>query len=210
MKRVIFLLFVASLVLPAGLIAQEEHAPSIAQEAREEEARERAEGGGEHLNFFKWINFTLLVGAIGYYARKKGGAFFARRTEMIRRDLDESTRMRKEAEARYADIERRLAAIGAEIESMRSQAHGESAAERERMREDMRRSVEKTLAHAQQEIASAAAAARQELRAHAAELAVRAAEERIRRQLTPEADSGLIAGFAGELQRRSAREAVVR
>lgn len=209
MKRVIIVLILASLwLIPAA--AQAQHAPSLAEEARQEAAAHEAEHGEgvAQMTFWKWINFGILAAIVAYAAYKKGGAFFRGRTEAILRDLDASARMQKEAELRYAEVEKRLAAVGAEIEALRSQARDESAAEGERVREETQRAMEKIRAQAEQDIAAAAKAATQELREHAAKLAVALAEQKIRAELTPEADAELVAAAAG-LGRKPAQPAVV-
>lgn len=211
MKRVIFLSIVLLLFLSSGVVAQEHGAPPLAEQAGEHgQAEAHGEHGAANLDFFKWINFAILAGIIGYFAYKKGGAFFAGRTAMIRRDLEESARMKQEAEARYAEVERRLAALATEVEALRAQARAESASESDRVREETSRQMAKLRAQAEQEIVAAGNAARQQLRAYAAELAIGLAEQKIRTRLTPEADAGLIAAAAADLDRRAAREAVVR
>jgi F-type H+-transporting ATPase subunit b len=180
LKRVIFLLAFAACVFAA-----EEH------------------GGGHgpaNLDAWKWANFALLVGLLGYLIYKKGGAFFAGRTASIRKDLDESARIKAEAEARYAEVEGRLARLDAEVASLRGQAQSESKAEGERVRQQTGRDMAKIRAQAEQDIATAAKAARQDLRAYAAELAVSLAEQKIRARLTPEADAALVAGVARDLR----------
>ncbi len=211
MKRVIFLLSIVLLLfVSAGAAAQEQGAPSMAEQAREHaQAETSGEHGAANLGFFKWINFAILAGIIGYFAYKKGGAFFAGRTAMIRRDLEESARMKQDAEAQYAEIERRLAALATEVEALRAQARAESAAESDRVRDETGRHLAKLRAQAEQDIAAAGNAARQQLRAYAAELAVGLAEQKIRNRLTPEADAALISAAAADLDRRTAREAVV-
>ncbi len=211
MKRVIFLSIVLLLFLSSGVVAQEHGAPPLAEQAGEHgQAEAHGEHGAANLDFFKWINFAILAGIIGYFAYKKGGAFFAGRTAMIRRDLEDSARMKQEAEARYAEVERRLAALATEVEALRAQARAESASESDRVREETSRQMAKLRAQAEQEIVAAGNAARQQLRAYAAELAIGLAEQKIRTRLTPEADAGLIAAAAADLDRRAAREAVVR
>lgn len=211
MKRVIFLSIVLLLFLSSGVVAQEHGAPPLAEQAGEHgQAEAHGEHGAANLDFFKWINFAILAGIIGYFAYKKGGAFFAGRTAMIRRDLEESARMKQEAEARYAEVERRLAALATEVEALRAQARAESASESDRVREETSRHMAKLRAQAEQDIVAAGNAARQQLRAYAAELAIGMAEQKIRTRLTPEADAALIAAAAADLDRRAAREAVVR
>ena len=188
MKRVLTLTF-AALLVAASLTA--------AEKAR------GSEGESDRLLLWKVANFVLLAGALGYVIYKKGGPFFAARTESVRRDLEDAARANREAQERYAAVERRLANLGAEIENLKTQARAESGAEGERMRAESERAFLKIRLQMEQDIASAAKAARQELRVYAAELAVGLAERRIRERLTPDSESALLGAMLKDLDRRS-------
>jgi F-type H+-transporting ATPase subunit b len=209
LKRSIFLLLL-TLCLAAFTAAQEHQQPAMPEHsgpAAEHGAQGEGEGGGhgeKNLDTWKWINFAILAGIVGYAIYKKGGVFFAGRTAEIRRDLEASARMKADAEARYADVERRLAKLGDDIAELKKQAQVESAAEGERIRHETERNIAKIRAQAEQDIASAATAAQQELRAHAAALAVALAQRKIGERLTPEADAALVQGMAAEIERRGA------
>jgi F-type H+-transporting ATPase subunit b len=167
-------------------------------------------GAGESGNEILWklANFVVLAGALGYLIYKKAGAFFASRTAEIRRGIEEAWRLRKDAEERYAEIEQRLANIGADIESLRKRAAQESAAESERVRAETSRDMKKIQTQAEQEIEAAAKAARQDLRAYGAALAVDLAEKRIRERLTPDSDSVLVDAMLHDLVHRANAPAV--
>jgi F-type H+-transporting ATPase subunit b len=156
-----------------------------------------------HELLWKIVNFAILAGALGYFIRKKGVAFFAARTESIRRELDEAARLHREAQARYAEMEQRLANIGTEIESLRARAREESGAEGERARAEAQNDLRRIQARAEQEIAAAVKAARQELRVYSAELAVGLAEGKIRERLTPESESALVGFMLKDLETRT-------
>ena len=162
-------------------------------------------GAGDSGNEILWkvANFAVLAGALGYFISKKASGFFASRTADIRRGIEEAWRLRKDAEARYAEIEQRLANIGAEIDGVRKQAGEESAAEGERVRAETGRDMKKIQVQAEQEITAAAKAARQELRAYAAGLAIELAEKKIREQLTPDSDNVLVEAMLHDLDQRA-------
>lgn len=168
----------------------------------------QAEAEGGNLVIWKLANFILLAGVGGWFIAKKGRGYFASRTQQIRRGIAEAAALRKEAEARYAEMEQRLANLGVEIESLRSQAHQESAAEGERLRRQREQDLKRVLTQAEQEISAAAKDARRELRAYSAELAVRLAEQKLRERMTPEADGALVASVVGELGQRFQDQAV--
>lgn len=208
MKRlIVFVLLSFCVVISA--VAQE-HQPATPEHAAAAEQGAHGESGGGHggghgaanLDFWKWINFGILAGLIGYALYKKGGGFFTARTAEIRRDLDSSAKLKLDAEARYADVERRLAKLDDEIADLKAQARTESEAEGRRIRQETEREIAKIRSQAEQDIASAGTAAQQELRAYAASIAVNLAERRIRERLTPETDSALVGRVAADIERQ--------
>ena len=54
-------------------------------------AEEKEQGG---LEVWKWANFVVLAGALGYLIGKKGGPFFAARSVKIRKDIVEAGEVR--------------------------------------------------------------------------------------------------------------------
>jgi len=162
-----------------------------------------ASHGPAHVDLWKLANFVLFVGVAVYFLRKPAVAFFQGRTEQIRRAIAEASRFRQEAEQRCAEIEQRLASVGAEIESLRRQAERESASEYERWRGQIQADVRKIQEEAEQEIAAMVKSARQQLRAEAAELAVALAAEQIRQRFTEETADRWIQTMARDLARRA-------
>lgn len=186
MKRILRVMFVAA-AMAAALAAAE--------------AKKEA-GDSDRLLFWKAINFALLAGALGYVIYKKGGPFFAARTESVRRALDDAARATREAEERYAEAERRLANLGAEIEKLKTQASAEAGAEAERIRAESEVALAKIRQQSEQDMATAGKAARQELRVYAAELAVGLAARRIEERMTPDSEGALLGAMLDDLDRR--------
>jgi F-type H+-transporting ATPase subunit b len=168
-----------------------------------EEAKPHGEAGAVREDFWKVANFVLLAGALGYVIYKKGGPFFAGRTEALRRNLEEAARMNRDAEARYAEVERRLAGLGAEIERLKMAAREESEAEGRRVREEIQQGLSRVREQTGLEIVAAAKAAQQELRVYAADLAVSLAERRIRDRVTPDSEGVRLHAMIEDLERRS-------
>jgi F-type H+-transporting ATPase subunit b len=166
------------------------------------------EAAAEPLAFWKLVNFLLLAGVAGYFIYKKGGPFFAARNEALRRNLEEAAREKRYAEARFAEVEQRLARLGDEIERMKTKARQESEAEGERIRAEIERDLAWIREQTEREIDASAKAARLELRAYAADLAVNLAEKRIRERLTPDSEGVLLEAMLTDLQRRSDSQAV--
>lgn len=192
----------------ALLIAAAAFAPAIrAQEpARENEtplehaSEPPAEGEHGNLELWKWANFLVLAGALGYLVSKNAGPFFAARSQQIRKDMIEAQQARTQAEARASEVDRRLAGLETEIAALRAESQREAQSDTERLARQTAAEIAKIQAHAEQEIAAAGKAARQELKRYSAELAIQLAAARIRSRMTPETQEALVRGFVRDLE----------
>jgi len=181
MKRVLTAVVIELLLVCAAANAQEIEAP-------------------RDLIGWKWTNFILLVIGLGWLTAKYLPPVFRTRGEEIRKGIAEAQRLKSEAEARAAEMARKLAALGEEIEKFRAQAHAEMAQESARLAESTARNIEKLQKQAELEIETAGKIAQRDLRGHAARLALELAEARIRKLLDPKTDAALIQDFVRELE----------
>ncbi len=155
----------------------------------------------------KFFNFLVLFGLLGYLLRKPAAEYFTARTQAIRQGMAEARRAREEAEKRLAEIEQRLTRLAEEIEALRAEAGREAAAQRENLLAAAGVEAQKILAAAEAEIGTLARAARLDLKAFTAQLAVELAEERIRSQMNPEVQGRLLSAYVEDLTRiRSGNE----
>lgn len=163
---------------------------------------EGGHGGGAppSLTGWKWANFALLAGGLGYLMAKKAPAFFQGRTADIQNGIAEAARLKAAAEARAAEIERKVAQLGAEIANLKTEARREMEAENQRLREETMRHLAKIQARSEQEIASAAKAARLDLKSYSANLALALAVDQLRGRVTGEVGRALVAGFLKDLE----------
>ncbi len=157
-----------------------------------------AEGG--HIVFWKWANFLVLAGALAWLILKNAGPFFDARTRQIRKDMIESEQIKADAEARAAEVDRRLANLANDIAQLRADAERQGEVATRRAAEQAAADIAKIQAHAEHEIAAAGKSARNELRSYSAQLAVQLAEQKIRARMTPDAQDALMKGFARQLQ----------
>ncbi len=143
------------------------------------------------------LNFAIVAGVIVWFSKKNLPAMFRGRTATIQKSLEEARTASADANRRLAEIESRLKHLGEEIGQMQATAEANAAAEEQRIKaaaeEDARRIVES----AQQDIAAAARAARRELTAHVADLAVTLASKQIR--VDASTDQALVRRFAKDL-----------
>ncbi|HWB87377.1 MAG TPA: ATP synthase F0 subunit B [Bryobacteraceae bacterium] len=168
--------------------------------ALERAAEKPAEGEHGSIELWKWANFLVLAGVLGYYARKFGGPYFDERSRRIRKDIIEAEDTRNDAEARAAAVEKRLANLEAAVSALRNEAQAEREAETERIRQQTAAEIAKIEAHALQEIASAGKSAKSELKRYSAQLAIGLAEEKIRSRMDPGTQDVLVQAFTKGLE----------
>jgi len=179
----------------------------MAQDAPEMAAGKEAashEGASEPSPIWAWANFAILAGALGYLIVKKGGPWFAERSFAIRKGIAEAEEIRRGAEARAAEVDRRLAGLQTEINELRTNAQREQAAEGERIRQQTAADLARIQDHAAREIDAAGKTARLDLKRYAAQLAIDLAEQKIRRQMTPEVQAALVERFGRDLDQSPA------
>jgi F-type H+-transporting ATPase subunit b len=172
----------------------------VALSAYAEEAGSALQQSAE--NLFKWINFALVAGVIVWLCVKKGPAFFGRRADVISADIQKSTEAKKQAELQLRDAETKLQNLKKEVADLRATAQRESAAEADRIRNLTVTDEQKIAEAGKAEVYAAERAARLELKALAANLAVNGAESLLVKQLTPAAQEALINNFVKTLDGR--------
>jgi F-type H+-transporting ATPase subunit b len=155
--------------------------------------------------WWKWANFVLLALVLGYLIKKFAGPFFAGRTHAIQSGIREAAAVRAEAEARAAEIERRVSDLSAEVSTMRESARGEMQREAERIRAETSAAIMKVQAQAEAEIASAAKHASDDLQKTAALLALKTAEAQIRARMTSETQREMVDSFATAVRQNPER-----
>jgi F-type H+-transporting ATPase subunit b len=143
------------------------------------------------------LNFAAIAALLVWAGRKYLPPMFRDRTAAIQRAMQEAQKASEEARRKLAEIETRLQKLDVEIGMMRDHAEKEGAAEEARIQATAEVDARKIVASAQQEIAAAAKAARRQLTAHAAELAVGIAAKQIR--VDAATDQALVRDFAAQL-----------
>jgi F-type H+-transporting ATPase subunit b len=148
---------------------------------------------------WQWANFVILAGGLGYLIGKNVPGFFRARTAAIQKDINESTLLQEQADAKVREIEQRLASLATEIEALRAEAGGMLSAEGQRIRKETEHHLERLRQQTQREIDSMTRVAREELHAYAARLALDLAEERIRARMDQPAQARLVDAFTRQL-----------
>jgi F-type H+-transporting ATPase subunit b len=165
-----------------------------------------AEGGNdasEHVNeLFKWINFAVVAAGLIWIFGKLLPPIFRKRSDEIGAAIKKATAAKEAADKQLREAEQKLAKLEQEIAQLRALALREAAAEAERIRNATLSDAQKIEATAAAEIEAAERAARLELKALAANLAVDSAESLLAKQLTPQAQEALVSAFVKGLAGR--------
>lgn len=156
-------------------------------------------GHGDSSAMWKWINFGFLAALIVYAVAKNAPPFFRQRTADIQKAILEATRIREEADARAAEVDRKLANIAADIEAMRTHSHREMEAEATRVKEETSRLLARVEEHARQEIESLTKHAENELQTYAAQLAVDLARQKVESRMDAGTQRVLVDQFLTKL-----------
>ena len=165
-----------------------------------EEGRGSATDGASEI--FKWINFAIVAAFLIWLFRKKLPVWFRGNADKISSAISKATAAKEEAERQVAEAETKLANLKQEIAALQAAAKREAAEEGERIRALAEGDAKKVGIAAQAEIDAAERAARMELKALAAALAVGGAESLLVKQLTPAVQESLVDTFVKSLEGR--------
>jgi F-type H+-transporting ATPase subunit b len=167
--------------------------PAISLQAAEEEEKQPPIE-------YKWLNFALLAAGLGYLVISQGMPALNERGRAIEKDLKAAEIIKADAAAEEAAIDRKMAGLKAEIDSIRTAAKNEMDAERLRMTAETQALVAKLQANAESEIATMTKQAQGALSARASELALSLARTKVATRMNAATDAGLIAGFVQDLK----------
>ena len=197
----LWLLILSLLMISAAAL------PVLAQEGVQEAVHEAAEEAGPEAAansttglIFRWLNFALVAGGIGW-AAKKGSSFFRANAKAIASSIVEASAAKAEADRDLAAIEAKISALDREVAAMKEEARRESAAEARRLEASGAAESAKIKQASQAELAAAERAARQELRALAASLAVERAGVLLADRMNADSRAKIFNQFVGELSR---------
>ena len=163
-----------------------------------------AAGSGDPADYnaivYHAINFVLLISLLTFLLRSKIKDALANRSMRVKGDIDESNRLRKEAQQRFEDLESRLDGFESELDSMKSDAATKAESDHQtilaRAEEDAARIAES----AQRSIRDETERARQALRQEVAELSVDLAREKLSQTVTADDQSRLAGDFIDKVQ----------
>lgn len=159
---------------------------------------EAAHGGGHHgpeIKLFgkvlgpgaqflvKLFNFIVFAGGLFFMLKGVLSAAFKARTQEVEERLTQAEKDKAAGEAQIRELEARMAGLQGELDELLSRAQADAEAEKARILEGARQEAAQVVAQARQDIAAQQRLAEQELKALVADLAVKAAEDRLRTRL---------------------------
>lgn len=186
-------------VAAAGMSAQPPHGAAAAPAAHEAAADAPHEQTLLQTGA-KLANFAILAGVLVYFLKSPITAYLATRGTQIRQDLLTASEMRATAAAQLAGIERKLQMLPAELSALKAQGAQDVVAEQARIAQAAEAERERLIAQTRREIEMRLRVARRELTEHAAMLAVKIAEERIKRSITPDDQLRLVDRYTAQLK----------
>jgi F-type H+-transporting ATPase subunit b len=149
---------------------------------------------------FEVVNFVLLVILIVWAVAKILPKALQSRTERIRNEIEQARIATEDANRRLANVEERLSRLDSDIETIRTQAQQETAAEEKRLRAALEQEKQSILTSATQDIDAATKNAQSQLKKLAADLVIGHAKRQI--AVTPEADQSLVARFLTDVNEK--------
>ncbi|MEJ6403751.1 F0F1 ATP synthase subunit B [Yoonia sp. 2307UL14-13] len=144
-------------------------------------------------DFVVSIAFLIFIGILLYYkVPGKVGEMLDKRAESIRAELSEAKALREEAQSLLASYERKQKEVQEQADRIVASAKEEASNAAANAKDDIAKSVERRLAAAEEQIASAQAAAIKDVRDQAISVAVGAAKDVMAKQMDAKAAGDLI------------------
>lgn len=141
---------------------------------------------------YRVLNFGLVIAILVYFLRKPLKKGLAGRTEEIERALAEAKQAKEEAEAKFAEYDRKLDQATEEIAEISDAIRREGELEKQKIIENAKQMAIKIEQDAEKAAEMEVAKARRELQQEAAALAVDMAEKMLKKNFTKDDDTRLI------------------
>ncbi|HBS51328.1 MAG TPA: ATP F0F1 synthase subunit B [Rhodobacteraceae bacterium] len=136
-------------------------------------------------DFIVLIAFLVFIGILVYFkVPTLVAGMLDKRAEGIKSELDEARALREEAQSLLASYERKQKEVQDQADRIVTRAREDAAAAAEQAKEDLKKSIARRMAAAEDQIASAEASAVKEVRDKAIVIAVAAARDVIAKQMT--------------------------
>jgi F0F1-type ATP synthase membrane subunit b/b' len=187
-----YLSFVTGALLLSFLVAF----PAFAEEGAKADPADSPVG-----IIFRWINFLIVFGAIGFLIARHGGSFFRANAKEISASIVEAAAIKAEADRELAQAEAKVHNLDRDLAALREEAQRNWAAERERLKASGLAEIEKINQAAVAEMTASERAAQQQLRQVAAAMSVERAAALVTSRMNQEIRSRMFQSFLDKLER---------
>ena len=194
LKRTIATLLLAGALAVTPVVAQEAAGHTESAESKSSEAGEKP-----GMELWKWANFAILAGILGYLISKNMGPMLVSRSQQIQEGLAAGERAKAEADARAAAVMAKLAGLDQAVAQMKTSAKEEREREVARLQRQTAAELTRMQNQAQLEIESAGKLARLEVQRAAARAAIDLAEHKVRAGMNADLQNALIGNFSSEI-----------
>lgn len=205
--------FIIALRLATGLAFASEGAEGAAHGAEAAAAAHGAEAaGGEHGGhggiptetlIFTAINLIIFLGLMVKFAGRPVGDALKNRALTVRAGLDEASKLQSDAQARFADVESKLVALGRQVEQMKDDAKAEAQHEAEVLTQRADADAARLQEAAERTIREETTRATNAIRGEAAAMAVELAREMLRREVNVEDQQRLARQFLAAVKKEA-------
>lgn len=154
---------------------------------------------------WRLINFALFVGLLVYFLKNPLKEFWKTRSQKIQSDLEESERLRRDAEKQYRQLEARLADIENEVQTLIRSLEEEGDLEKKRLIEDTEKIATRIKQDAERIADQEVRRARETLKAQAIQLSVEMAERLIRDNFKDTDQQKLVGRYLEKLEKENGR-----
>ncbi len=146
-------------------------------------AEEEHHAGGSSELLGKTVNFLILFGGLGFLLYRPVKNYFEDRGRNVASSIKEAEELREESLKQLEDAQARMERMAEEVKKMRREAENEGRKMKETILSQAKSEADKLKNYTQNEIAMLSQTGIGEIRAYVAELAVKKAEERLRKKI---------------------------
>lgn len=150
---------------------------------------------------WKIINTVLFLIGMWWLVAKYAPRFFNARSVDIQKAIQDATGLRIEAEFRYSEIDRKMATLAEEIAKLKEQARVEQERAHQSLQHETELEIEHIHRNTQAEIDALRKESADQVRRHTAQLALNAAERRLRDRFANEDPSPFVDDFIRLVER---------
>ncbi len=151
---------------------------------------------------WKLFNFAVFVGLLGFGLKKSVAEFWRNRKATLTMEIDEASRLRKDAGKKTYDLEVRLTRLDQETAELVKKLGEEGELEKKKMIEDAQRLAAGMRRDSVRIMEQELGRAREELKHQVAEISVGIAERLLQEKMVPEDRLRLNRNTLGELEAR--------